>query len=149
MAEKESLAMSLEGNHEDKINRIVKLEDRIAELLKAAKEHEEQCGKEKSELKSKLHQAELISQENLKPLQESLEVKEDAYRLVSLILIQCYKQSFDLLTILTKIFFVQSITKFYTYLKSCQTKKGEDCAGNSKPHITHSLEFGFFSLTRL
>ena len=82
MAEKESLAMSLEGNHEDKINRIVKLEDRIAELLKAAKEHEEQCGKEKSELKSKLHQAELISQENLKPLQESLEVKEDAYRLV-------------------------------------------------------------------
>ena len=54
----------------------------LAELLKAAKEHEEQCGKEKSELKSKLHQAELISQENLKPLQESLEVKEDAYRLV-------------------------------------------------------------------
>ena len=94
MAEKESLAMSLEGNHEDKINRIVKLEDRIAELLKAAKEHEEQCGKEKSELKSKLHQAELISQENLKPLQESLEVKEDAYRLV--IVIQCCKQNFDL-----------------------------------------------------
>ena len=28
MAEKESLAMSLEGNQEDKINRIVKLEDR-------------------------------------------------------------------------------------------------------------------------
>ena len=80
MAEKESLAMSLEGNHEDKINRIVKLEDRISELLKAAKDHEEQCNKEKSELKEKLAQAELISQEKMKPLQESLEVKEDAYR---------------------------------------------------------------------
>ena len=80
MAEKESLAMSLEGNHEDKINRIVKLEDRISELLKAAKDHEEQCNKEKTELKEKLAQAELISQEKMKPLQESLEVKEDAYR---------------------------------------------------------------------
>ena len=83
MAEKESLAMSLEGNHEDKINRIVKLEDRISELLKAAKDHEEQlkqCNKEKSELKEKLVQAELVSQEKMKPLQESLEVKEDAYR---------------------------------------------------------------------
>jgi len=82
MAEKESLAMSLEGNYEDKINRIVKLEDRIAELLKAAKDHEEQCSKEKQVLKQKVQQLELQTQENLKPLKESLEVKEDAYRYV-------------------------------------------------------------------
>ena len=107
MAEKESLAISLEGNlfycffdsniiyfmvycihfylsgnYEDKINRIVKLEDRIAELLKAAKDHEEQCSKEKQVLKQKVQQLELQTQENLKPLKESLEVKEDAYRFV-------------------------------------------------------------------
>ena len=72
----------LSGNYEDKINRIVKLEDRIAELLKAAKDHEEQCSKEKQVLKQKVQQLELQTQENLKPLKESLEVKEDAYRYV-------------------------------------------------------------------
>ena len=55
MAEKDSIAMSLEGNHEDKIDRIVKLEDRIAELLNTAQQHKEECTTEIAELKEKLY----------------------------------------------------------------------------------------------
>ena len=52
MAEKESLALSLDNNHEDKIQRIVQLEDKIAELLLNAAKNE----KEISDLKQKLEQ---------------------------------------------------------------------------------------------
>lgn len=66
------------GNHEDKINRIVKLEDRIAELLNSAQQHKEQCSAEISNLKEKLKNAEGITS-NV-PSTTELQSKEDAYR---------------------------------------------------------------------
>ena len=46
------------GNHEDKIDRIVKLEDRIAELLNAAQQQKEEASAEIKSLKAKIKQAE-------------------------------------------------------------------------------------------
>ena len=80
--EKESLAISLEGNHEDKINRIVRLEDQIAELLNSAQLHQEECSREIAELKEKLKVAELQNQSNQKSKEslDQLQCKEEAYR---------------------------------------------------------------------
>merc|ERR1712223_2266120 len=75
MAEKESLAISLEGNHEDKIDRIVKLEDRIAKLLNAAQQQKEEASAEIKSLKAKIQQAEKNSN-----VPSELQSKEDAYR---------------------------------------------------------------------
>merc|ERR1739842_101171 len=74
MAEKDSIAISLEGNHEDKIDRIVKLEDRIAELLNSAQHHKEECTAEIKNLKAKLKQV-----ENNSNVPSELQSKEDAY----------------------------------------------------------------------
>ena len=66
------------GNHEDKINRIVKLEDRIAELLNSAQQQKEEFTAEISNLKEKLKNAEGITS-NV-PSTTELQSKEDAYR---------------------------------------------------------------------
>ena len=79
MAEKDSIAMSLEGNHEDKIDRIVKLEDRIAELLNTAQQHKEECTTEIAGLKEKLKKANLTAADS-NDVPSELQNKEDAYR---------------------------------------------------------------------
>lgn len=76
MAEKESLAISLEGNHEDKINRIIQLEDKITELLHNAEKHQSECTKEIRELRAKL-QAQNKTETDQVPLTQNT---EDAYR---------------------------------------------------------------------
>ena len=63
------------GNHEDKIDRIVKLEDRIAELLNAAQQQKEEASAEIKSLKAKIQQAEKNSN-----VPSELQSKEDAYR---------------------------------------------------------------------
>ena len=70
--------LNFTGNHEDKINRIVKLEDRIAELLNSAQQQKEEFTAEISNLKEKLKNAEGITS-NV-PSTTELQSKEDAYR---------------------------------------------------------------------
>lgn len=99
MAEKESLAMSLEGTQEDKIQRIVELEDRyflsnllvpviklkksnsrLSELLNEAVEHKKQCSKEIADLEEKLNINQIIQEDEEKTPKVSLDEKEEAYR---------------------------------------------------------------------
>ena len=54
VAEKESLAQSLEGTHEDRIERIIQLEDKIAELIQSAKVSKEEHVREIEELSRRL-----------------------------------------------------------------------------------------------
>ena len=84
--EKESLALSLENNHENKIERIVHLEDKVSELLNAAQQRKEEYTKEIGDLKRKLSAFEknsedlppsVSSSEQEKIMQQS---REDAYR---------------------------------------------------------------------
>ena len=88
--EKESLALSLENNHENKIERIVHLEDKVTELLNAAQQRKEEYTKEIGDLRRKLSAFEkqqsnsvdlqvpsVSSSEQEKIMQQS---REDAYR---------------------------------------------------------------------
>ena len=70
------LKQNFAGNHEDKINRIVKLEDQIAELLNAAQKQKEEYAAEISKLKEQLKNAENTS----KVPSNELQSKEEAYR---------------------------------------------------------------------
>ncbi|XP_059082572.1 restin homolog [Tigriopus californicus] len=63
MAEKDSIARSLEGTHEDRIERILQLEDRINDLNQAAREANEAHIQEIKHLKAQLQSSETSSQE--------------------------------------------------------------------------------------
>ena len=85
LSEKESLALSLENNHENKIERIVQLEDKVAELLNAAQQRKEEYAKEIGDLKRKLSAFENSSQTQPSVESSSEEImqqqsQEDAYR---------------------------------------------------------------------